>query len=74
MPKIVFFSNSLINDRPINESEYIAKINGYEKEFVDKIFDKHTRHQRTRQRTNLVPYREPKKVISLQFFPKVTSP
>ena len=60
----------------MEEKNYIykvAKVNGYEDKFVDKILDKHIRHQRTRQRTTLMTIREPKKVISLPFFPKITN-
>jgi len=67
-----------MNDQDYNdEKNYIlnvAKINGYDKEFIDKIFKKHTQQHHTRQRTTLTASREPQKVISIPFFPKLSNP
>lgn len=60
-----------------NEKDYIynvAKINGYSCAFVDNVFQHQTRLRHTRQRTTLSTNREPHKIISLPFFPKVTNP
>lgn len=51
-----------------------ATVNGYEKSFVDKIFTRHLQTRRTRQRTTLQSTGARPKIISLPFYPKVTTP
>lgn len=70
--------NIPMNDRDFEEEKTyiynVAKINGYERRFVDRIFEKQTRNLHTRQRTTLTASREPQKVICLPFFPKLSNP
>lgn len=67
-----------MNDRDFNdEKNYIynvARINGYDKHFVDRIFKRQTQLHHTSRRTTLTATREPQKVISLPFFPKLSNP
>lgn len=67
-----------MNDQDYNvEKDFIfnvARINGYDKEFVDNIFRRHTQRHHTRQRTTLTAIRDPQKVICLPFFPKLSNP
>lgn len=51
-----------------------AEVNGYEKEFVDKILRKHKRKKQRQNLTTLQPIEEESKRISMPFYPKLTNP
>lgn len=51
-----------------------AEVNGYEKEFVNKILRKHKRKKHQQNTTTLQPLKEETKRISLPFYPKITNP
>lgn len=51
-----------------------ADVNGYDKEFVNKIFRKHKRKKQRRDITTLQPTGEKIKRISLPFYPRITNP
>ncbi|XP_055645147.1 uncharacterized protein LOC129781412 [Toxorhynchites rutilus septentrionalis] len=51
-----------------------ATVNGYGKEFVEKIFRKHKRKKYTRDITTLQPEIDDIKRITLPFYPKITNP
>ncbi|XP_062711417.1 uncharacterized protein LOC134289523 [Aedes albopictus] len=57
-----------------NRIHKAAEVNGYEKEFVDKILRKHERKKYRSNATTLRPEKEDVKRISLPFYPKLTNP
>ena len=68
---------------PMEENEFAeekeqifkaAKLNGYDKRFVDKIIQKHIRKKYRQNATTLQPVKEEIERISMPFFPKVTNP
>lgn len=65
------------NDEFAAEKEYIykvASINGYGKDFVDKIINRHKRIKYRQTITTLRPDRREIQRISVPFYPKVTNP
>ena len=51
-----------------------AEVNGYDKQFVEKIIKKHVRKKHRQETTTLRPEKEEVRRISLPFYPKVTNP
>lgn len=51
-----------------------AEVNGYERKFVDKIFQKHKLRKQRQHVTTLEPIKEETRRVSLPFYPKVTNP
>jgi uncharacterized protein (UPF0335 family) len=50
-----------------------AALNGYDKEFVNKIIRKHERKKHRQNATTLQPVKEETRRVSLPFYPKVTN-
>ncbi|XP_053699016.1 uncharacterized protein LOC128745987 [Sabethes cyaneus] len=68
---------------PMEEEDFIAekeniykaaKINGYDKQFVDRIIRVHERKKHKQNVTTLQPERENIERISIPFYPKITNP
>ncbi|XP_062715384.1 uncharacterized protein LOC134291527 [Aedes albopictus] len=57
-----------------NRIHKAAELNGYEREFVDKILRKHERKKHRSNATTLRPEKTDVKRISLPFYPKLTNP
>lgn len=68
---------------PMEKDDFVAErdkihnaavVNGYGKEFVDKILRKHQRKKHRLDATTLRPEKEEAQRISLPFYPKLTNP
>ncbi|XP_055527924.1 uncharacterized protein LOC129720461 [Wyeomyia smithii] len=68
---------------PMEEQEFLAEketiykaaeLNGYDKQFVDKILRKHERKKHRRDATTLIPENEEIRRVSLPFYPTITNP
>ncbi|XP_062704231.1 uncharacterized protein LOC134286613 [Aedes albopictus] len=57
-----------------NKIHRAGELNGYNREFVDKILRKHERKKHRRNATTLKPEKEEVKRISLPFYPKISNP
>lgn len=57
-----------------NRIHRAGELNGYGKEFVDKILRKHERKKHRKNATTLISTKDEVKRISLPFYPKITNP
>lgn len=56
-----------------NRIHKAAELNGYDREFVDKILRKHKRKKHRKNATTLLPEKEEVRRISLPFYSKLTN-